>query len=73
MNNIELYLEEQNLHKTLNTLNVEILNYIEKRKSVAQYIVEYRKKMVEEHKDDEDNIIDFFDHERYLKEKLIAQ
>lgn len=69
MNRIELLREEQNLHKTLGLLNIEILNYIEKRKGVAQYIVENRKKVIEDHKDDEDNIIDFFDHERYLKEQ----
>lgn len=72
MDNIELLREEQNLHKTLNILNLEILNYIEKRKGVAQYIIENRKKVLEDHKDDEDNVIDFFDHERYLREQAYS-
>ncbi|MGL5351724.1 MAG: HelD family protein [Clostridium sp.] len=72
MDKIELLREEQNLHRTLSLLNIEILNYIEKRKGVAQYIVENRKKVIEDHKDDEDNVIDFFDHERYLKEQAYS-
>lgn len=69
MDKIELMREQQNLDTTLELLNTEILNYIEKRKGIAQYILDYRKKFIEDHKDDEDNIIEYFDHERYVKEQ----
>ena len=72
MDRIELLREQQNLYKTLDLLNLEILNYIDKRKGIAQYILDYRKKFIEDHKDDEDNIIEFFDHERYVKEQAYS-
>ena len=70
MEKFELLKEEQNLEYTLNVLNIEILNSIEKRKAIADYILEYRKKFIEEYKDDEDKIIEYFDHERYVKEQM---
>ena len=69
MNKFEFLQEEQNLDYTLNVLNQEILNYIEKRKGIADYILEYRKKFIEEHRDDEDKLIEYFDHEKYVKEE----
>lgn len=69
MDKIELLKEEENLERVLNILNDETLNYIEKRKAVSEYILEYRKKYIEEYRDDEDKLIDYFDHERYLKEE----
>lgn len=70
MNKFEFLQEEQNLEYTLNLLSKEILNYIQKRKDVADYILEYRKKFIEEYRDDEDKIMEFFDHERYVKEEM---
>lgn len=72
MDKMELILEQQNLDKTLELLNLEILNYIKKRKGIAQYILDYRKKFIEDHKDDEDNIMEYFDHERYVKEQAYS-
>lgn len=69
MDNIELLKEEANLEKTLNILNEETLNYIEKRKAISDYILDYRKKYIEEYRDDEDKLIEYFDHERYIKEE----
>lgn len=69
MDRIELLKEEENLERVLNILNDETLNYIEKRKAVSEYILEYRKKFIEEYRDDEDKLVDYFDHERYLKEE----
>ena len=62
-------MEEENLQKTLDILNQETLNYIEKRKAIADYILDYRKKYIEEYRDDEDKLIEYFDHERYIKEE----
>lgn len=72
MDKIELIREQQNLDRTLELLNLEILNYIEKRKGVAQYILDYRKKFIEDHKDDEDQVMEYFDHERYVKEQAYS-
>lgn len=69
MNKFEFLQEEQNLDYTLKVLNEEILNYIDKRKGIAEYILEYRKKFIEEHRDDEDKLIEYFDHEKYVKEE----
>ncbi|MBU3104605.1 HelD family protein [Clostridium gasigenes] len=72
MDKIELIGEQQNLDRTLEVLNLEILNYIKKRKGIAQYILDYRKKFIEDHKDDEDNIMEYFDHEKYVKEQAYS-
>ena len=47
LNKFEFLQEEQNLELTLDLLSKEILNYIQKRKDVADYILEYRKKFIE--------------------------
>ena len=70
MNKFEFLQEEQNLDLTLDLLSKEILNYIQKRKDVADYILEYRKKFIEEYRDDEDKVMEYFDHERYVKEEM---
>ncbi|MFR7995055.1 MAG: HelD family protein [Clostridium sp.] len=70
LNNFEFLQEEQNLEYTLNLLSQEILNYIQKRKDVSDYILEYRKKFIEEYRDDEDKVMEYFDHERYVKEEM---
>ena len=70
LNKFEFLQEEQNLEYTLNLLSKEILNYIQKRKDVADYILEYRKKFIEEYRDDEDKVMEYFDHERYVKEEM---
>lgn len=62
-------MEQDKLQETLNILDKEILNYITKRKYITEYILDARKKYVEEYKDDEDKIIDYFDHETYVKEE----
>jgi DNA helicase-2/ATP-dependent DNA helicase PcrA len=62
-------MEEGKLEETLKILNNEILNYLSKRKSITDYIVDYRKKVIEEYRDDEDKVIEYFDHENYVKEE----
>lgn len=66
---LEFIIEENKLKDVLKILNEEILKYIGKRKTITDYIVDYRKKYVEEYKDDEDQVIDYFDHEAYVKEE----
>lgn len=66
---VDFLREEDKLNEILDILNKEILKYLEKRKDVTKYILDARKKYVEEYKDDEDQIIDYFDHENYVKEE----
>ena len=47
----------------------KFLKYIEKRKEIIQYILDYRKKVIEDYRDDEDMVIEYFDHEIYVKEE----
>ena len=69
---IEFLVEEKKLEEVSNILNEEMLSYINKRKFVTQYILDYRKNAVEEYKDDEDKLIEYLDHERYVKEQAFT-
>ena len=51
--NKEVFFEEKKLEQVLNILEIETLNYITKRKYITEYILEARKKYIEEYKDDE--------------------
>ena len=66
---LEFLMEQDKLQETIKILDAEILNYIAKRKYITEYIIEYRKKYIEEYKDDEDRVIEFFDHEVFVKEE----
>lgn len=66
---LQFNIEKDKLMDVIELINKEILTYINKRKDVSTYIQEYRKKTIEDYKDDEDKLIDFFDHERYVKEE----
>lgn len=68
-NQIDFLNEQAKLDNTLEIINVEMLKYLEKRKVVTKYILDARKKYIEEYKDDEDQVIDYFDHENYVKEE----
>lgn len=64
------FLEEADkLKGVIEIINREILSYIRKRKDISKYIIEARKKNIEQFEDDEDKIIEYFDHERYVKEE----
>ncbi|MGL4990312.1 MAG: HelD family protein [Sarcina sp.] len=67
--NIEFLVEEKKLDATSNIIAEEMLSYINKRKFVTEYILEQRKNAIDEYRDDEDKLIDYFDHETYVKEE----
>ena len=69
MDKVEFLMEEKKLQETIELINNEVMSYLEKRKYITDYILDYRKKVIEEFKDDEDKIIEYFDHERYVKEE----
>ncbi|MBM7870342.1 DNA helicase-2/ATP-dependent DNA helicase PcrA [Clostridium pascui] len=66
---LDLGIEKERLKETINIINQEINNYIEKRREISEYILGYRKEVLEEYKDDEDKIIEYFDHERFVAEE----
>lgn len=66
---LELESEKEELKKVIKLINKETLNYISKRKYIADYIMDYRKNVLEEYRDDEDKLVDYFDHERFVKEE----
>ena len=49
---VDFLREENKLNEILDILNKEILNYVEKRKGVTKYIIDARKKYIEDYKDD---------------------
>jgi DNA helicase-2/ATP-dependent DNA helicase PcrA len=66
---LEFNIEEEKLKEATQIISEEILNYIEKRKEILQYILDYRKNVIEDYRDDEDMVIEYFDHERYVMEE----
>lgn len=66
---MQLSMEKEKLADTIELINKEILNYIHKRKNVSEYIKDYRKNVLDEYRDDEDKVIEYFDHERFVKEE----
>lgn len=61
--------EEERLEYSKEVIKSEILNYISKRKEFTQYILDYRKNLLDEYRDDEDRVAEYFDHERFVKEE----
>lgn len=61
--------EEERLEYSKEVIKEEILNYISKRKEFSQYILDYRKTLIDEYRDDEDKVAEYFDHERFVKEE----
>lgn len=69
---IEFLVEEKKLDEVLNILNEEMLVYVNKRKFITEYILDNRKNVIEEYRDDEDKLIEYFDHERFVKEQAFT-
>jgi len=66
---LEFNIEVEKLKVVVDIISEEILKYIEKRKEITKYILDYRKKVIEDYRDDEDMVIEYFDHEIYVKEE----
>ena len=70
INQIEFLREENKIEEILDIIGKEILKYLEHRKTVTKNILDARKKYIEEYKDDEDQVMDYFDHENYVQEEV---
>lgn len=66
---MQLNLEKEKLQEVISIINKEILNYINKRKEASEFIKDYRKNTLDEYRDDEDKVAEYFDHERFIKEE----
>ncbi len=66
---IDLNKQQQKLDAVIEIINKEIISYIQERKDISEKILEYRKNNIEDYKDDEDKLIEYFDHENYIKEE----
>ncbi|WP_404988731.1 HelD family protein [Clostridium culturomicium] len=66
---LQFGLEEEKLKEVIEIINAEILKCVERRQYITNTILEYRKNILEEYKDDEDKVIEYFDHENYIKEE----
>ncbi len=65
----ELKQEEKYLHRVKDLIMDEIIKNTDKKKTVYDDIVEYRKTLIDEYRSDEDKQIDFFDHNRFVQEE----
>lgn len=66
---IELNIEKEKLQDAIKEINKQVLTFTEKRKEITQYIVNVRKKNIEEYRDDEDRVAEYFDHEVFVREE----
>lgn len=66
---IQLTLEKERLEDVKKLISKEVLSYTSKRKEITDYIEEYREKELEEYRNDEDKVAEYFDHERFIKEE----
>jgi DNA helicase-2/ATP-dependent DNA helicase PcrA len=66
---IEFEREEEFLESTVGIIKRELLYFLEKRKTITETIKQERKIALEDYRDDEDKLIEFFDHERYVNEE----
>lgn len=62
--------EKAYLDNVLYHLNNKLNEYLETRKQISDVIVDYRKKFIEEYRDDDDKVIEYFDHENYKNEQI---
>jgi len=65
----EFKLEEDKLKEITEIIKEELLEYAKQRKDMTDFIIDYRKGVLEEYRDDEDRLMEYFDHEIFVKEE----
>jgi len=65
----ELEKEEKYLQDVSEKIQEDILENTSKKQKVTEFIVEYRRNQIDEYRPDEDKVIDYFDHERFVQEE----
>lgn len=66
---LQLEIERQKLEDTIKKIKEEIRIYIQKRTNITESLVDARKRALDDYRDDEDKLIEYFDHERYVREE----
>ncbi|MBU5485276.1 AAA family ATPase [Clostridium sp. MSJ-11] len=66
---IQFNIEKEKLEDTIIIINNEINKLINSRKNIIDHITTHRKDDVEEYRKDEDQVAEYFDHERYILEE----
>lgn len=70
LNDEEFKKETEKLEEVLSDINTEITNIIQDRKYAADEIIKYRESVINDYILDEDKLIEYFDHERFVSEKF---
>lgn len=65
----EFAFEKEKLKDVVEEIKNQVLKYTNKRREVTESIINLRKKNIEEYRDDEDKLIEYFDHERFVREE----
>ena len=66
---LEKEMEKNKLAEVLDIIGSEILINDSRKNQISEQILYYRQKMLEEYRDDEDKVAEYFDHERFVKEE----
>lgn len=66
---LEKEMEKSKLVEVLDIIDSEILINVHRKKEIGEQILYYREKVLEEYRDDEDKVAEYFDHERFVKEE----
>lgn len=71
VNREDVKLEIKHLDAVVAELNLGLLSLIEQRKKIIEFLIEYRKMIIEENRFDEDKPLDAPDHEMFAKEEAL--
>ena len=66
---LEKEMEKNKLAEVLDIIDREILINGDRKNQISEQILQYRAKILEEYRDDEDKVAEYFDHERFVKEE----
>ncbi|GAA0177586.1 AAA family ATPase [Clostridium sediminicola] len=66
---LQFEIEEDRANSTVRLIKKEILDLVQKRKAITDTIMKERQNAIDEYRDDEDKLIEYFDHERYINEE----
>lgn len=65
----EVQAEIHHLEGVIDHLNQTVMDLAGQKQNITEYLVDYRKQMIEENKFDEDKPLDAFDHEMFAREE----
>lgn len=66
---VELQLEKEKLIQVLEIIAQETAKTVKSRQNFLDELLQYRRRFIEDYRDDEDKVIEYFDHERFVTEE----